>query len=152
MKHTQAPALHNTHCCSSAWQSQPRKRDRLSEAACCLNFWLQPSATSLVSFIFNDSVNLTRLSPCGVCECVKTQNWRQVWTHTVWPTVIWAPLASLCLPVCSWYIKSKVLRKIVSRFFICCTPLTSLNKNKCCTNDTRLTGQSRTCQTMLEYF
>lgn len=61
MKHTSL-ALYNTVCCSFPWQPQPRKTDRLSEAACCLNFWLQPSATLLVSFIFNDSVNLTRLS------------------------------------------------------------------------------------------
>lgn len=80
MKHT-GLALHNTHCCSSPWQSQPRKRDRLSEAACCLNFWLQPSATLLVSFIFNDSVNLTRLSLWGlhihVCvrACVCLSAW-----------------------------------------------------------------------------
>lgn len=68
MKHT-GLALHNTHCCSSAWQPQPRETDRLSEAACCLNFWLQPSATLLVSFIFNDSVNPTRLSLWGLCVC-----------------------------------------------------------------------------------
>lgn len=60
-------ALHNTHCCSSAWQPQPRETDRLSEAACCLNFWLQPSATLLVSFIFSDSVNPIRLSLWGLC-------------------------------------------------------------------------------------
>lgn len=75
MKHTGLD-LHNTHCCSSPWQPQPRKTDRLSEAACCLNFWLQPSATLLVSFIFNDSENLTRLSLWGfcVCVCVSTHN------------------------------------------------------------------------------
>lgn len=52
----------------------PRKTDRLSEAACCLNFWLQPSASLPVSFIFNDSVNLTPTFPSGVymlvCVCV----------------------------------------------------------------------------------
>lgn len=51
-----------------------RKTDRLSEAACCLNFWLQPSASLPVSFIFNDSVNLTPTFPSGVymlvCVCV----------------------------------------------------------------------------------
>lgn len=69
MKHTGLD-LHNTHCCSSPWQPQLRKTDRLSEAACCLNFWLQPSATLLVSFIFNDSENLTRLSLWGLCVWV----------------------------------------------------------------------------------
>lgn len=80
MKHT-GLALHNTHCCSSAWQPQLRETDRLSEAACCLNFWLQPSATLLVSFIINDSVNPTRLSLWGlrvwarVCMCVFSSAW-----------------------------------------------------------------------------
>lgn len=67
MKHTSL-ALHNAHCCSFPWQSLPRKRDRLSQAA-CLNFWLQPSATLLVSFIFSDSVNLS-LWALHMCGCV----------------------------------------------------------------------------------